>query len=71
MDFSWSDEQLAFKQSIIKFAKNELNSAIIERDSKCLFEKTYGRNAFDLASRDWRFRRNAVVSGLIRSPLYW
>ncbi len=39
MDFSWSDEQLAFKQSIIKFAKNELNSAIVERECNCLFEK--------------------------------
>jgi hypothetical protein len=39
MDFSWSDEQLAFKESVIKFAKNELNSAIIERDSNCQFEK--------------------------------
>jgi hypothetical protein len=44
---------------------------IIERGSKCLFEKTYGRNAFDLASRDWRFWRNAVVSGLMRSPQCW
>ncbi len=39
MDFSWSDEQLEFKQSVIKFAKNELNGALIERDSKRLFEK--------------------------------
>ena len=39
MDFSWSDEQLEFKQSVIKFAKNELNSALIERDSQRLFEK--------------------------------
>jgi len=39
MDFSWSDEQLEFKQSVIKFAKNELNSGIIERDSNSLFDK--------------------------------
>ena len=49
MDFSWSDEQLAFKESVIKFAKNELNSANIERDHDCLFEKNYGRNVLDLA----------------------
>ncbi len=51
MDFSWSDEQLAFKESVIKFAKNELNSANIERDHDCLFEKNYGRNVLDLAFR--------------------
>jgi len=39
MDFSWSDEQLAFKQRIINFAKNELNSSIVERKCNCLFEK--------------------------------
>lgn len=32
MDFSWSEEQLAFKEAVIKFAKNELNSGLIERD---------------------------------------
>ncbi len=58
MDFSWSDEQLAFKESVIKFAKNELNSANIERDHDCLFEKNYGRNVLDLAYRGYRFRRN-------------
>ncbi len=39
MDFSWSDEQLAFKQSIIKFTKNEMNNATIERDRTCQFDK--------------------------------
>ena len=39
MDFSWSDEQLEFKQSVIKFAKNELNNDTIERDNDSLFDK--------------------------------
>src|SRR3990172_1098134 len=32
MDFSWSEEQLSFKDSVIKFAKKELNEGLIERD---------------------------------------
>ncbi len=43
MDFSWSDEQLAFKESVIKFAKNELNSDTSERDRKSLFDKNLWR----------------------------
>jgi hypothetical protein len=39
MDFSWSDEQLAFKESVIKFAKNELNNDTSERDRNSLFDK--------------------------------
>ena len=34
MDFSWNDEQVSLKETIIKFAKNELNDDIIERDRK-------------------------------------
>lgn len=32
MDFSWSEEQIAYKQAVIKFAQKELNTGIIERD---------------------------------------
>ena len=32
MDFSWSDEQLAFKERVIEFAQQNLNGDIIERD---------------------------------------
>ena len=34
MDFSWTEEQLAYKNAVIKFAKKELNDGIIERDRK-------------------------------------
>jgi len=34
MDFSWSEEQIAFKSAVIKFAQNELNSGVIDRDQK-------------------------------------
>ena len=32
MDFSWTEEQLDFKNAVIRFAQNELNSGLIERD---------------------------------------
>jgi alkylation response protein AidB-like acyl-CoA dehydrogenase len=32
MDFFWTDEQLAFKEAVIKFAQQELNKGLIERD---------------------------------------
>lgn len=34
MDFSWSEEQLSLKRSIVKFAKEQLNEGLIERDGK-------------------------------------
>jgi alkylation response protein AidB-like acyl-CoA dehydrogenase len=32
MDFSWTEEQLAFKDGVIAFAQGQLNEGIIERD---------------------------------------
>jgi alkylation response protein AidB-like acyl-CoA dehydrogenase len=32
MDFSWTDEQLAYKRAVIEFATRELNDGLIERD---------------------------------------
>ncbi len=32
MDFAWTDEQFAFRQSVIKFAQQELNADPVERD---------------------------------------
>jgi alkylation response protein AidB-like acyl-CoA dehydrogenase len=34
MDFSWNDEQLAYKEAVINFAQNELNKDLIDRDKK-------------------------------------
>jgi hypothetical protein len=34
MDFSWSEEQIAYKSAVIKFAQKELNSGVIDRDQK-------------------------------------
>src|SRR5688572_5053574 len=32
MDFSWTKEQLTYKQAVIDFATKELNDGLIERD---------------------------------------
>ncbi|RMG96145.1 MAG: acyl-CoA dehydrogenase [Chloroflexi bacterium] len=39
MDFSWSDEQLEFKNAVIEFARNELNEGLIERDRDGRFSR--------------------------------
>jgi alkylation response protein AidB-like acyl-CoA dehydrogenase len=36
MDFSWTEEQLTFRREIIKFAQNELNEGLLERDKEGL-----------------------------------
>lgn len=39
MDFSWSDEQLAFKRTVIEFAQKELNAGMRERDRRAEFSR--------------------------------
>jgi len=36
MDFSWTKEQLSYKQAVIDFARNKLNDGLIERDHRLL-----------------------------------
>ncbi len=37
MDFSWTDEQLAYKKAVIEFARKELNDGLVERDQEGAF----------------------------------
>jgi alkylation response protein AidB-like acyl-CoA dehydrogenase len=39
MDFSWTEEQLALKDSVIKFANKELNDNLINRDKNGIFNR--------------------------------
>ncbi|HUY15072.1 MAG TPA: acyl-CoA dehydrogenase family protein [Terriglobia bacterium] len=39
MDFAWTEEQNAFRQSVIKFARQELNNNLIERDRQEEFSR--------------------------------
>lgn len=39
MDFSWTEEQIEFKKAVMKFAANELNAEMIERDTAGSFSR--------------------------------
>jgi len=39
MDFSWSEEQLAFKRAAVEFAQKELNAGLLERDRRSEFSR--------------------------------
>jgi len=39
MDFTWNEEQLAFKKAVIEFAQKELNEEMIERDKQGIFSR--------------------------------
>lgn len=53
MDFSWSEEQLAYKKAVIKFAQKELNDGIIDRD----------RNG-EISLENWRKCAKFGIQGL-------
>ena len=39
LDFSWTKEQLDYKSKVIAFAKEHLNTAIVDRDQNCIFSR--------------------------------
>lgn len=43
MDFSWNEEQLAYKKAVIEFAQKELNAGMIERDQQGMFSRELWR----------------------------
>lgn len=47
MDFSWSEEQLAYKKAVIDFARKELNEGIIERDLEGGFSRENWKKCAD------------------------
>ncbi len=59
MDFSWPQEYLDFKQSIIQFAKEELNKDTIERDETQTFSPTL-----------WKKCANFGIQGLAIEKAY-
>lgn len=47
MDFSWTEEQLAFKAKVIEFAQRELNEALVERDHAGHFDRNNWQKCAD------------------------
>jgi alkylation response protein AidB-like acyl-CoA dehydrogenase len=53
MDFTWTEEQVAFKKAVIKFAQQELNEDLIERDRQGV-----------LARENWKKCADFGIQGL-------
>jgi len=53
MDFSWTPEQLTFKNAVIEFAKKELNAGLIDRD-----------HAGEISLSNWRKCADLGILGL-------
>ena len=47
MDFSWSEEQLAYKKAVIEFAQKELNQDMVERDKEGRFARSLWQKCAD------------------------
>src|SRR5690349_6348001 len=47
MDFSWSEEDVAFRNEVIEFAKTELNDDVISRDKNGVFSKELWQKCAD------------------------
>lgn len=47
MDFSWTDEQLAYKKAVIEFAQKELNADMVERDREGSFSRKLWKKCAD------------------------
>lgn len=47
MDFSWTDEQLAYKDAVINFAQNELNDDLLQRERNSQFSRQNWRKCAD------------------------
>lgn len=59
VDFSWTEDQLAYRQTVVDFARNELNDDLIARDEG---------SAFDAAA--WKKCGEFGLQGLPFSPEY-
>ena len=55
MDFSWSNDQVKLKESVIKFAKKELNRQIIRRDKDGVFSRELWEKCADFGIQGMPF----------------
>lgn len=47
MDFSWTEEQLAYKKAVVEFAQKELNQEMVERDKEGRFSRALWQKCAD------------------------
>lgn len=55
MDFSWDDEQLAYKKAVIEFAKKDLNQDLIERDREANLSRENWKKCADFGIQGMPF----------------
>ncbi len=53
MDFSWSEEQVAYRQAVVEFAQKELGANLIERDA-----------SYEFSRDDWQKCADFGIQGL-------
>lgn len=47
MDFSWSDDQLTFRNEVVSFARNSLNEGLVHRDQNSVFDRNLWNKCAD------------------------
>lgn len=57
MDFSWTEEQLEFKQAVIEFARGQLADDLIERDKHSEFHRDFWNKCADFGIQGMPFPR--------------
>jgi len=55
MEFSWTEEQLAYKKAVIAFAQKELNEGMIERDHAGSFSKSLWKKCAEFGIQGMSF----------------
>jgi hypothetical protein len=61
MDFSWTDEQLAYKKAVIEFAQKELNRTCSNATETVVSRTELWKNAPILASTGCHFLKNMAA----------
>lgn len=56
MDFSWNEEQVAFRTSVVEFARKELNQDLIERDEAEFFDRDVWKKCGDFGIQGLPFQ---------------
>jgi hypothetical protein len=57
MDFSWSEEQLEFKNAVIEFARKELNDNLMQRDKDGIFPREFWKKCANFGIQGLPFPR--------------
>jgi alkylation response protein AidB-like acyl-CoA dehydrogenase len=68
MDFSWTEEQSAFRNAVIKFAQKELNTGVMERDRQGEFSLENWSKCAKFGIQGLPIPENTADQGQMPSP---